>query len=340
MVKGPYSALISDLIPVEKQGIANGVQSLGFALGTLTGTLIPALILQWVPGNAKYYISYGFACLTFILFSCYTIFGVKENQVSLEEEDLPPHDANWKYWFHQHVLKLFCFPIETYGKFYLVVISSFLMYVGFYLIGPFFQYFLNDILEYRMPVLSSAIGMTIFIISSAFGSTVGGYFSDKIGPKIIIFFGLSLLISGFGGYLIVILFAYKWDYSGLILSASFIFIGFGFGNALAALNVIGHHCVPKDLMARDIAIIHQCMGIGQVFGTFIGGQILAWIKLFSIHGAYIVLILSTCFCFVMVSVLIFFVKIDFKGEWRTKNDSYQRQIDSNDQMFEQDVEDI
>eukprot|EP01080_Neovahlkampfia_damariscottae_P006542 gene6542-10548_t len=95
----------------------------------------------------------------------------------------------------------------------------------------------------------------------------------------------------------VVLFAYKSYFAGVILIASFIFIGIGFGSSLTSLTVMGHHFTPnKESMGRNFAVIHQCMSLGQIIRTIVGGQILGWIKLYSTRFAYVILLSTTCFC--------------------------------------------
>jgi hypothetical protein len=311
------------LIPKEKLGLASGIQALGYAFGTLGGSLFIAIIMQFVPGVLKYFLAYGLASAGFLLASCYTVFGLREEHK--EPEVRENENVRWRLWITRSIFKTFYFPCDVYYRFYIVSFCTLLMYIGFNLIGPFLQYFVKDILQFKEAILITSVVIMIFVLSSAFGSLVGGFFSDKKGPKIVVFVGLCLLVAGFGIYLFVVALIYNSLLACIILFFAFVLVGLGFGSSLAALNVITLKIIPQDKVARDLAIVNQFMLIGSILGTLIGGQILAWIKSISIRLAYCVLI-STCLgCFILVFIFMFFVKIDLdQPQMYTNEDEFSQ----------------
>eukprot|EP01080_Neovahlkampfia_damariscottae_P006541 gene6541-10547_t len=114
--------------------------------------------MQLLSGRQKYFVSYGLAILGFIIPTFHTIFGIKEENTISTTKPTNEEQFSWKKWFIENVLKSFYFPFETYHTFYAISFCTLFIYTGFYLIGPYFQYFLKEFLEYRMPVISSAVG--------------------------------------------------------------------------------------------------------------------------------------------------------------------------------------
>jgi MFS family permease len=281
---GPYGGLIPDLIEEKHQGMANGAQGFGNALATLAASATCALLMEVVPGGWKYVVTYGAACLVFLITSTYTVIGLREKYVPKEKTPFNCKQSIIK------VAKKFYFPIKIYYRFFIVSFCTFLLFLGLNMLSPFIQYFIKDVLQYENEIVFTAIVMFIFVLGSATGGVFGGVMSDIIGPKIVLFFGLLFLLMGYGIYLFVIAFIHHQIVSGILLAGSFICVGLGFGSSVASINTITMRVIPESNTARDLAVGSQFLLIADTVGSLVGGQLLAWLKGYSIRLAYGVLI--------------------------------------------------
>eukprot|EP01080_Neovahlkampfia_damariscottae_P011963 gene11963-5364_t len=305
---GPYGGLIPDLIEVKNQGMANGVQGFGNALGTLGASAVCALLMEVVPGGWKYVVTYGVACLVFLASAAYTVVGLREKYVKKEKAPFNCKQSILK------VAKKFYFPIKVYYRFFIVSFSTFLLFLGLNMLSPFIQYFIKDVLQYENEIIFTAIVMFIFVLGSATGGVFGGVMSDIVGPKIVLFFGLLFLLMGYGIYLFVIAFIHHRIVSGILLAGSFICVGLGFGSSVASINTITMKVIPETNRARDLAVGSQFLLIADTVGSLVGGQLLAWLKGYSIRLAYGVLIGLGIIMYILCGFLMLFVTLDKKKQ--------------------------
>jgi Na+/melibiose symporter-like transporter len=307
---GPYSGLLPDLVPSNKQGIASAIQSLGLAFGTLLGAVGTGLFMQFLPDDSKYFVSYSYACLGLLLSSCYTLFGAKEPRfyqyVSTETISFKKRCSNF--------LKFFYFPCSTYFNFYLIAISTLLIFVAINLILPFIQYFLKDILKFDQAVLYSSVILVAIIASAGVGTIFGGILCDKFGPKPLLVFGIGSVLTGLSFFGFVLCLPNISGVVGFLLMFAFPLVGLGLGVSMSSTTVITLKSLPKETVARDFSIINQFVNVGQILGSFVGGQVINLFKVYSIRFAYTILVAISCTLFATVLILICLIQVNPKAE--------------------------
>jgi MFS family permease len=311
---GPYGGLLPDLIPKEKHGIASGVQALFLTLGTLVGALGAGLLMQYLPNNLKYWVTYAYLATGLLASGMYTVIGVRERPVKMDKT-MDTKQIKKKSCRDRVMtfLRLFYFPPRKYLNFYWIMAGTLSLFVGVNLILPYLQFFLSDIVKVDNPALMSSFILATLISVAAMGTIIGGIMTDRVGPKSVIFFGCTLLLAALVVDVIIIILnlTQLWVF---FLSSSV--MGMGFGMNIAAATVLSISVVPVETIAKDLALQNQLVNIGQIVGSSIAGAIVGNLKKISYTLAYAVLF-SLSGMFILLAILcIFPIKTELVGSWR------------------------
>ncbi len=237
-----YSGIIPDLIPQEQRGAASGYMALMSQTGTLMGGVIVGFALSGQPE----WIKYGVLALVLGGVAAITIRGIEETTL---QGPLDP--LNWK----QYLKSLWIDP-KKFPDFAWVWITRALVMLGFYSVLPFINYYLIDVIGIKDPDQAAPMLMGVILLASSISGVYGGYVSDRIGRKKVVYLAngvIAVMVLGF-------IFCRNFE-QVLIVGTLF---GIGFGAYTSVDWALGTDVLPtKTNAAKEMAIWHVAMTLPQ-----------------------------------------------------------------------------
>lgn len=299
---GPFGGLLPDLVEQKDQGTANGIQGLFLTIGTFFGAIGTGLIMQFLSTPSKYWMSYIYLVFGLLMFSNITVFGVTESPKESE---------------YQNPLLIFYFPCKKYFNFYLMIGGSLTFFLSINSILPFIQYFLRDVYKFENYIVVTSVLYGIIIGIASISTIIGGIITDKIGPKPVLYFSCIIMILSFMFETLLLVFKVKHI---IVLIIVFSFLGFGFGSFISSSLTLVIDILPKETIAKDLALQNQIVNVGQIFGPLISGTIIHYFKDISYDFAYTLLLTISTIFLIITFLFIIPIKTNLEGSLRKKKD--------------------
>jgi MFS family permease len=246
-----YCGIIPDLIPADQRGAAGGYMALMSQVGTLAGAVICGKILTvaW-----QQYTAVG-AVLVWVLLI--TLFGVHENPLP----ERPP-----KIHWGSYLKSLWIDP-RKYPDFAWVWITRALVMLGFYSVLPFINYYLIDVVGIAKPEGDAAILTGVILLASSVTGVIGGYISDRIGRKRVVYVANSMIA------VMALAFIFCRSRNEVMLAG--VFFGLGFGAYTSVDWALGTDVLPsKKDAGKEMAVWHVAMTLPQTAAAFLAGGLI------------------------------------------------------------------
>ena len=187
---GPMQGLIPDLVPSKQLGLASGLKNLLDMAGLIAASLVAGRLLS---PDDRYPTMIMVVVMAILLISAaVTFLFVKEK--STGENDLIGNKINLK--------QVFKIDLKENTSYFWLIVSRFLFLVGIYGVQTFAQYYIRDVMQAANPVKATGDLMASLAIVLVICSLVGGWMTDKIGARLVIY--IASLISAIGAFLLVI----------------------------------------------------------------------------------------------------------------------------------------
>ena len=255
IASGAYMGVIPDVVPKKEHGKASGFMALMSQLGTLFGAIGVGMA---IPSSAVA-LRYGLVGLILLVVGILSYRGIKETQLTHAE----PFD------FGSYLRSLWINPRE-HPNFAWVWFTRFLVMMGFYAIMPFVNYYLVDVVGIAQSKVDGTapklLGL-ILIVSSITG-VYGGFLSDKIGRKKVVYVANTLIA------IVAPAFIFCSNFNqALLVGALF---GIGYGAYISVDYALGTDVLPhKGEAGKDMAIWHIAMTLPQSVAAPIAGFLIA-----------------------------------------------------------------
>ena len=263
----PFQALIPDLVPLHKHGIASAYMAAWSLLGNALGIGLSGWMLASVASaDASVVNARGLATMLFIVHGALmvaalvTLLKVREahsaSRRSISQAmrtaiaDLLSKDV----WEHRDFLWLF--------------ISRFFIQMGVYSAIPFFRWYVRDTLGVTDVAMQTAqIGLCA-ILGGAIAAFPAGRLADKFSKRLIIYIACS--IAAIGGSIFCI------TSSVHVVRIAALILGIGYGAFAAVDWAFVCNLVPRERAAKFMAVFHIAFTLPQVLGAGIGGWVGDW----------------------------------------------------------------
>jgi MFS family permease len=272
VIQGAYGSLVPQIVPPESQPKASAVLS-ALNLFAQIGTAIVALILSGVKGVGLSFpqlVYCGIAIVQLISLGAvlWAIRGLKE--------PLPRPAADPEPFF-----KSLLAPWKSHD-FRWVWVSRLCIMLGFYLVQPYMQYFLDLVIAKEGPegtklfslfgltLTGSAMAQNVILLSLSFAGAIGALLSNRRMSR----WGLKKTISFAGMILgpVLLVIAFTRDFSFLWLLA--LVFGFAHGTFLSADWALGAAVAPDpDSLGKDMGIWNSAVVFAQIVAGLGGGLI-------------------------------------------------------------------
>jgi len=185
-----------------------------------------------------------------------------------------------------HLRQVFKIDIKANTSFFWLIVSRFLFLVGIYGIQTFAQYYIKDVMQAVNPVRATGDLMTSLAIALVICSLIGGWLTDKIGARLVIY--LASLITAIGAFLLAI----ATDISSLTLFAGI--LGSGIGLYLSSNWALASRLAPKEKAGKFLGLtnlatagasaVSKLGGIPiDVLSLFIAGGVFALLSMLLLH---------------------------------------------------------
>ncbi len=265
---GPYQAVIPDYVPPERHGLASAYMGMMTLMGNLIGLALAGLTLSEPPLLfAGYAYSTRLLIVGVILCAC-LLFTMLWTVLGMPEPQWRPNHPDEKHLRLSHFVNIW---MSEYPNFRLVVLSRFILNMGFYTVLFFLEYYLRDTMGLGQGAPRGAfVVMAIATLTGVAGNWWAGIMADRTSKKFVIYQTIGLM----GVATLLFLFApsMAWVY---LLGGIF---GFAWGAFCAVDWALASNLVPTQEAGRYMAIWHIAMTVPQVFAPLIAGPLGDWIN--------------------------------------------------------------
>lgn len=260
-----YSGVIPDLVPANQRGRASGYMALMTQIGTLMGGVVCGVLLT--PGKSPTVDSITHVeMMRFVALGCVlagvamiTVLGIKETPLRQK-----PPPIQWG----PYVRSLWIDP-KKYPDFAWVWITRALVMLGFYSVLPFVNYYFMDVIDTppeKVSLVATEL-MGVILLTSSISGILGGYLSDRIGRKRVVYVANSAIA------LMSIFFIFCRTVPETMLVGCL--FGLGFGAYTSVDWALGTDVLPtKSNAAKEMAVWHIAMTLPQSIAAPLAGGLI------------------------------------------------------------------
>jgi Na+/melibiose symporter-like transporter len=261
---GPYQALIPDMIPPERHGVASGYMGLWQLVGQLGSFILSALLLS------GYFGKYGM----FYLFAAFTALFVGLMAMTVRNVQETPYDGPVMNK-RGAIRAIFKTDLKGNPSFVWVLISRFLINLGFYTALLYLKWYLTFALKVQASKVDiyTLILAVVVTLTGLVGTMPAGRLADRISKKTIIYGTCALCTVA------AILFWSAGSIGWAIVAAAVFGLGFG---AFAAVDwALACNVLPEGDAAKFLGIWTFSFVVPQMAAAFVGDMT---ISIFITHG--------------------------------------------------------
>jgi len=231
---GPMQGLIPDLVPNEQLGLASGLKNLLDMAGLIVASMVAGNLLS---PDDRYPTMIMVVVMGVLLISAaVTFFYLKE----------APTSDNNRNGNKIHIKQVFQIDLKANTSYFWLIVSRFLFLVGIYGIQTFAQYYIRDVMQAANPVKATGDLMASLAIALVICSLVGGWLTDKIGARLVIYF--ASLLSAIGAFLLV----FAKDIPSLTCFAGI--LGAGIGLYLSSNWALASRLAPREEAGKFLGL--------------------------------------------------------------------------------------
>lgn len=252
---GPYQALIPDLVPREKRGLASGLKNLIDILGGITFVWLVGQIMEnYTPivGTRWLWLSLGILGAVFLGTMTFTVLRIKEHARPYRKE----------LSFTTILRKSFKIDTKANPDYVRFLLSRLFFIIPLTTFQVFGLYFFRDVAGVANP--AAMTGNFILIAGGCMlGSTYpAGRLSDRLGHRSV------ALVSGFISAAGIVLLFFFQSYQVLLIAA--VLMGLGFGGLMSSNWALAVVLVPGEDTGKYIGLVNLATAGGSALARLNG----------------------------------------------------------------------
>lgn len=267
-----YQAMMPELVPRSRWGVASGYMGVATLLGNIAGLLTVGL------GSED--VGYAAMAVVMVLGAMYTGLSAQEGTAAPVARTSGPR-------------------VRSRRDFLVVFLARFMVIFGQTLLMTYVLYFFQDDLHVQNAAASTALVAGMALVGAAFSSWIAGAASDVLDRPILVFLAgipMAAAAVGFGlmpNPALILVFAVAW--------------GFGYGAYISVDWALALDAIP-DLanVARDLGVWGIASNLPAVLAPAVGGVLL--VHIVPAAGAYRALFLLAGLTFILGSVIVLWVR--------------------------------
>lgn len=250
---GPYQALIPDMIPPERHGIASGYMGLWNLVGQAGGLALAAVLFSNLLGPNGLVYLFIVISIIFVVLMLLTVRHVQEEPY--DGDTIKKRDA---------MVSIFKTDLKSHPSFVWVMISRFLINLGFYTALLYLKWYLERALH--VPQAKSDVYTLILALvvtgTGLLGTMPTGKLADRVSKKVIIYITCLLCIVS------SIMFCLAGNLTWAIVASAVFGLGIG---AFAAVDwALACNVLPEGDAAKFLGIWTFSFVVPQMAAAFVG----------------------------------------------------------------------
>jgi MFS family permease len=250
----PYQALVPDMVPKERQGMASGYLGMSTLLGQLCG-FVAYTRLGDQPGGLL---------LTMAVVSAALALGMFYTSVTVREKSAAENPAP-RLGLIAAVVESFRVNPRAYPDFMRLIASRFVINLGFYTATEFLMYYVHDTLRAPHPGATTGTILICVTIAGVVGNFPAGALADRTSKKRVVYVSTSVTCAAALIFLLT-------SNIPTAMAASCVF-GAGFGAFMAVDWAFATNLLPDHDEAKYMGIWHVAFTVPQILAPATGGLV-------------------------------------------------------------------
>lgn len=248
-----YSGVIPDLVPSQQRGIASGWMAGMTQTGNILGAVGGGLLVQrGLTGTV-----YGSIAVSLMVLLTVTCVAVRER----------PLVRHVPYPSLVHIVKSFWIDPRKYPNFAWVWFTRFLFTAGMWMVQPYIQYYLRDVIGSPRPAEDAGRIIGVALVGAAITGVLGGSISDRVGRKKVVYVANGLMAAISLGFMVV--------HTMPAVYVVAIAYGLAFGAYYSVDWALGCDVLPRrEDAGKDMGVWHIAMVLPQSLAPFMSGLLL------------------------------------------------------------------
>ena len=286
--QGPYQALIPDLVPSGKRGLASGVKTLLEILGGVFLIYPIAIFIdRYSSGQGVFWLwlALGILALVFLGAMVATLITVKERPGTRSQ--LP---------FLPTLYKSFRINVRANGDFIWFLVSRLFILMAFTTLQTFALYFLRDVVGVTSPASATAQFSIVAVAGMLAVVYPAGRLSDRVGRR-----PIAMTAGLLGALGIAFIFLFQVNYMLIILCAGL--VGISFGAFMSTNWALATDLLPKGEEARYLGLTNLATAGGAALARLIG-PVIDYFNAYHPGMGYSVMLLACFIYFLAGSALL------------------------------------
>jgi len=248
-----YSGVIPDIVPGRQRGAASGWMAAMTQTGTILGALWSGILVE----QGRFGIAYAAIAGTLALLLVPTAIVTRET---------PLQYAASRPGLLEIVRGLWIDP-RKHPDFAWVWITRFLFTAGMWMVQPFLQYYLRDVIGSPQPAADAGKIIGVALVGATATGLLGGVISDRVGRKRVVYIANGLMAIISMGFMVV------HTMPGVYLTA--VLYGLAFGAYYSVDWALGCDVLPnRDEAGKDMGVWHISMVLPQSLAPLLSGVLL------------------------------------------------------------------
>ncbi len=287
-----YSGVIPDIVPPDQRGAASGWMAAMTQMGNILGALGGGVLIQRGHALAAYGIIGGMLVLLLTI----TVVTTRETALSKPTEK-PTLGA---------IIKSLWIDPRHYPDFAWVWFTRFLFTAGMWMVQPFIQYYLRDVIGSPKPAEDAGRIIGVALVGATVTGLIGGSVSDRLGRKRVVYAA--------NGLMAVVALAFMVVRSMEAVYVTAVVYGLAFGAYYSVDWALGCDVLPrKEEAGKDMGVWHISMVLPQSLAPFLSGLLLtlggsstspAWPEPHYALQGYVYLFVAASFLLALSAVLL------------------------------------
>jgi Na+/melibiose symporter-like transporter len=249
LAQGPYQALIPDLVPADRHGMASAYMGLWLLVGQAGGLILAAFLVKAGASGMTY---------LFLVFSTLYVGLMIVTALGVREE---PYEGERVRKRHA-IMAIFRTDLRGNPSFVWVIISRFLINLGFYIATFYLMWYVQFALGSTKKELHTLILGLVVTLAGLLGTFPAGRLADSMSKKTVIYVCCSLCIVA------SILFVCASSLVWAVVAAAVFGLGLG---AFAAVDwALAYNVLPEGDAAKFLGIWSLAVVFPQMAAALVG----------------------------------------------------------------------
>ena len=248
-----YAGVIPDLVPARQRGTASGWMAGMTQLGNILGAIGGGLLIQ----RGLTLATYSAICALLVILLIATTAATRETPLAIRPGSLSLVQLVRSFWIDP----------RRYPDFAWVWFTRFLFTAGMWMVQPYLQYYLRDVIGSPRPTEDAGRIVGVALVGAAVTGLLGGGLSDRMGRKRVVYLA--------NGFMACVLVAFMLVRSMEAVYAVAVIYGLAFGAYYSVDWALGCDVLPNRQDAgKDMGVWHIAMVLPQSLAPFLSGLLL------------------------------------------------------------------